>query len=347
MGIASDRIFVSNVALRERSYPDETSRQAFYIRLLEEVGKTAGIEAVTLANPPVFNPPLMRPVEGTSSSVIAVTADYFSTLHLPLIEGRLLTHFDRMGSESVAMVSRTLARRLWPTTSAVGQAIRIMNSNSANASSTTRTIVGVVDDARQATTDEDLADVYVPLLQTPSRFASIHVRSSLPSTSLMTALRQVMKDIDPEVFLSPIQDVQSIADDQLVRPRFLTSLLSAFALLALVLALIGIYGVIAYTVKQREHEIAVRMAVGASARSVIVMFMREGTIVIAAGVAVGIFGARAIGEMLQSQLFGLQPFDSWTIIAMSFLIALSGLIATWWPARRAAGTDPILALREE
>ena len=160
-------------------------------------------------------------------------------------------------------------------------------------------------------------------------------------------VRDMLKTVGPEATVSSVRDVNAIVAEHLARPRFLASLLLAFAAFALMLALIGIYGVIACSVKQREHEVAVRMAVGASSHAVTRLFMREGTMVILIGLAVGAFGASMIGRMLEAQLYGVQALDPATTVTMALFIAVAGSLATWWPARRAAATDPIIALREE
>jgi ABC-type antimicrobial peptide transport system permease subunit len=210
-----------------------------------------------------------------------------------------------------------------------------------------RTVVGVVKDVRQFYADEDLTDLYVPLLQSPGRFASLFARGAGPPASQLPALRQALKEIDREVALDSPRPLPAFIDDQLASPRFLASLLSGFALFAALLALLGVYGVIAYAVRQREREIAVRMALGADPRTVLHLFLRQGAVVIAIGIGAGILGARAMARTLESQLHGVRAADPLTLIAVSFVFAAAGLVAAWWPARRAARTDPASALREE
>jgi putative ABC transport system permease protein len=343
MGIRAGRVIAAGIAMRERSYPDEATRARFYDRLLERFDRTEGIQSVGLSNWPVLAAPPARKLESTSSSLIGVTPGYFATFEIPVREGRLFTNADRQGSELVAVVSETLAKRLWPQGGAIGQTIRAADDN---APPVARTVVGVVRDVRQTPTDEDQADLYYPLLQSPGRFATLYVRAA-PSPVSTSVLHRVIEEIDPGVTLNPAREVESMAADQFIRPRFLTSLLSAFAVLAAALALIGIYGVIAYSVKQREHEIAVRIAVGADGRKITRLFMKEGAILVAAGIAFGIAGANALGNILRSELYGVRPDDAATMLAASLSIALAGALAMWWPAHRAASTDPVIALREE
>jgi putative ABC transport system permease protein len=343
LGIQSDRLIAAGLALRERSYPDEATRLAFYDRLMNGLEQTAGIESIGVSDWPILAAPPLRRVDDTPSSVIGVTPDYFTTLGVTLKDGRFFTRADRAGSEDVAIVSETLARRLRPSGSAVGLSVRIVIGDGAPF---THSIVGVVSDVRQLPTDQELADLYIPLLQAPGRFSTVYLRVA-GSQAWTPTLRTVVRDIDPEVSLRDVRDVRVMAGEQLIRPRFLTSLMTSFAIVALILALIGIYGVVAYNVKQREHEIAIRIAVGANAASVIRLFLRQGSVVIAGGLLLGTVGAGAIGRLLESQLYGVSPGDILTMMAMSTLIALAAIAANWLPARRASRTDPMLALRAE
>ena len=343
MGIRPDGVIAAGIAMRERSYPDEATRVRFYDRLLQRFDRTEGIQTVALSNWPVLAAPPARRVESTSSSVIGVTPGYFATFEIALRQGRLFTTADRQGSELVAVISETLAKRLWPQGGAIGQTIRAADND---APPVARTVVGVVRDVRQTPTDEDQADLYYPFLQSPGRFATIYVRS-VGSPVSASLLHRVIDEIDPQVSLNPAREVKMMAADQFIRPRFLTLLLSAFAAFAAALALIGIYGVIAYSVKQREHEIAVRIAVGANGRALTRLFMKEGAVLVAAGIAIGLAGANALGNVLRSELYGIRPDDAATMVAVSLGIAVAGALAMWWPAHRAASTDPVIALREE
>ena len=291
LGIQSDRLIAAGLSLRDGSYPNEATRLAFYDRLMDGLQQTAGVESIGLSDWPILAAPPLQHVGDATSSVIGVTPDFFTTVGVTLKDGRFFTRADRVGSEDVAIVSETLARRLRPSGSAVGLPVRIVMDNGATV---TRSIVGVVSDVRQLPTDQELADLYIPLLQAPRRFSTIYLRV-VGSQSWTPALRNVLRDIDPEVSLRDARDVRVMAGEQLIRPRFLTSLMTSLAIVALILAVIGIYGVVAYNVKQREHEIAIRIAVGASAASVIRLFLRQGGVVIAAGLLLGTFGAGAIG----------------------------------------------------
>jgi putative ABC transport system permease protein len=244
------------------------------------------------------------------------------------------------------IVSETLARRISPDGHVVGRRVRTIEEQSSSAPlGSWRSIVGVTRDVRQTFSDENLRDAYLPVLQIPNRFASVYLKT--PSPAWMTHLRTVVSRINADVSLGADPPLDVAAATLLVGPRFLASVLTGFALFTALLAVFGVYGVIAYAVEQREREIAIRVALGASVRSVIAMFVKQGAVVVAAGIALGLVGARVVGQVLQTQLYGVRSFDLPTFAATGLLLASAGLLATWWPARRAARQDPMHALKEE
>jgi hypothetical protein len=207
--------------------------------------------------------------------------------------------------------------------------------------------VGVVHDIHQSHADVDLKDVYIPFAQQTTRFASLYIRAGGSSPQWLEALRRVVASIDADVFVGPAPPLSVQSNESLAGPRFITTLLMVFALFAALLALLGIYGVTAYTVQQREREIAIRMAIGATPGGVIRMFLGNSGKVLLLGIASGVFGASAVSRMLQSQLYGVERFDSWTIGSTCMVLITAGLFATWLPARCVARTDPMTGLRAE
>jgi len=351
-GFRTERLLTAGLGLRERSYPDAAARAGLYERMLARVAAIPGVESAALANWWTLQPPPAQPIEADSTrlqvSVVSVTPDYFATLGVTLAAGRTFSAADRSGSEPVAVISETLARRLWPDASAAGRRILAPNREMGAASTPQwRTVVGVVRDVRQSHADEDLADVYLPLLEAPGRFTNLYVRTAGPPRSWVAALRPAVKEVDPEVSLNEPRVFEALIAEQIARPRFLAWLLSGFAAFAAALALLGVYGVMAYAVKLREREIAVRMAVGADPGAVTRLFLKQGAQVVILGIAVGLWGAIRIGRLLESQLFGVRSWDPGTLGAVSFTLAAVGLAAVWWPSRRAARTDPVVALHEE
>jgi predicted permease len=353
LGFSTTHVVRAHLALPAQAYPDPASLATFYDRLIDDLAQAPDREPSAVANfPPFFDPPRRRVevetggLSGLDASVIGVGGDYFGVLGIPLVEGRSFTRSDRLGSEPVVIVSETLARRISPDGHVVGRRVRTIEEQSSSAPlGSWRSIVGVTRDVRQTFSDENLRDAYLPVLQIPNRFASVYLKT--PSPAWMTHLRTVVSRINADVSLGADPPLDVAAATLLAGPRFLASVLTGFALFTALLAVFGVYGVIAYAVEQREREIAIRVALGASVRSVIAMFVKQGAVVVAAGIALGLVGARVVGQVLQTQLYGVRSFDLPTFAATGLLLASAGLLATWWPARRAAQQDPMHALKEE
>lgn len=354
MGLDADQVVVGRFSLRQRAYPDPVAWSGFYQRVLSRSGEIAGAQAIAFTNSWPLQQPLTRDVgaaeSGTlplRSGIVGVSPDYFSALRIPLHEGRAFTVADRIGSTPVVLVSRTLANRLWGTTGAVGRQLRIAPAqNSAPiARAVDRTVVGVVGDIRHAHTDTDVADAYLPILQSPFPGAFVYLRGPDP-VSAERDLKRLLNSIDGEIAFGASRPLAEILDLQRAGARFLAYLLVVFAVFAASLALVGIYGVVAYTVKQREREIAVRLAMGADGNRITRMFLGQGALVLAAGLTLGIGGALALGRILRAQLFGVQPTDPAVLVGMTLAFALCGLAAIAWPAKAAASVDSATALKE-
>jgi putative ABC transport system permease protein len=278
-----------------------------------------------------------------SANPFAVSAGYFETMGMSLRDGRAFSSRDAIGTAPVVILSESLAQRLWPQERAVGHQLTMYADDG---SATTREVVGVVNDVRQSHTDVDLNDAYLSLAQRPSRFAFIYLRGP-QSATWESDLRRTVTRVDAEVAVGAPRPLALGLEQERMRPQFLAYLLTVFAILASVLALVGMHGVIAYAVRQRQREIAVRIAVGATSAAVTSMFLRDGLWVLTGGVVVGLAGAVGLGRVLQSQLHGLQPVEPRILAAASIVFVLCGLAAIGWPARRAAAVDPSLTLKEE
>jgi putative ABC transport system permease protein len=356
LGYRAQHVLTGNIGLRQRSYPDDTARAAFYGRMLPRLAQIPGVESAAFSSWWVLHQPRLLPVEtevdgrrsAHQTSVLAVSPDYFSALGIPVAAGRPFGVGDRIGAEPVALVSETLAGRLWPCQSPIGKRVLVNGVPMGTASSRQwTTVIGVVGDVRQSHSDTDLSDLYVPLLQAPGRFASLYLRTAGPAASWLSPLRDAIKKIDHEIALNRPNPWPEILEEQISRPRFLAGLLAVFAALAMTLATLGMYGVIAYGVRQREHEIAVRMSLGAAPASVTGLFLRQGAWLLSIGVTGGLLLAAAIGRMLESQLFGVRPGDPAVLGIVTGIFSATGLAAVWFPARKAARTEPAIALREE
>ncbi|HXV86460.1 MAG TPA: ABC transporter permease, partial [Gemmatimonadales bacterium] len=323
-GVQSAGVIGASLALRDRTYPDASSRIAFSERLARALEATPGITASALSYPPPLAELDARPVETDgetggirrAAGVFLVTPGFFATLQIPLLQGRLLSPGDRGATEPVAMVSETAARHLWPNVTALGQRLRVELPAfmTDGAAPITRTVVGVVRDVRHSPGDDQMADVYLPWLQVPGRFARLLIRAPGEPVVWRDGLRRLLAEIDPEVSLDQVSPLDDTVREQLARPRFLARLFTTFGLFAATLGVMGVYAVTAYAVQQREREVAVRIAVGAAPRSVTALFLRQAALVLAAGMAAGLVAAAGLGRLLQTQLYGVPPVDPVTLV---------------------------------
>jgi putative ABC transport system permease protein len=349
-GVRADEAVTASLSLRQRAYPEPIDRAAYYDRLVSRLEGIAGSTSAALGDWWPLQDTRPRRIEAGGSPrrlaaapVFAVTANYFQTLGMTLRDGRDFDRRDRLGGQPVVVVSESLARRLWPQESAIGQRLTMHPDGQGEIEQ--YDVIGVVNDVKQSHHDTDANDAYVSLAQRAGRFAFLYVRQPR-SASWEAELRAAVAAIDPEVALGEPRWLALGIEQERARPRFLAFLLMVFAGFACLLALVGVYGVIAYAVRQRRREVAIRIAIGARPRSVIGLFLRQGAVVLAAGTVAGIAGASALGRVLQSQLFGVEPGDPRILAAAAAAFVASGLIAMWWPSARAAATDPAGLLKE-
>jgi putative ABC transport system permease protein len=263
---------------------------------------------------------------------------------IPLLSGRTFQDSDNDKAAGVAIASATLARSYWPGQNPVGKHIRF----DTDPKTPWVTIVGLVADSRQAGLKNAPPPLlYFPYEQFPLPFTSVAVRSTLPQAAVTDLLKAQMRSIDPDLPFGDIQPLQSDIDRNMDQPRFRALLIGTFALLALVLAAVGVYGLISYTVTQRTREIGIRVALGAAPRQVVVPVVREGLMLALAGIALGLAGAFLGARALSSFLFGVEPGDPLTFSAVALLMLLVAVAASYIPSRRALTLDPVVALRAE
>lgn len=354
LGITTSAVVRGRVALPNHSYPDAAARLRFYERFTDEL-QTRTRASVAFTGFPPLAESVAHPVEMDGATetvpladVRSVSTEYFSVLQIPIVQGRGFSAADRIGSEPVAIVSQALAEHLSPAGNIVGRRIRSAEQPGVGAPmGDWRTVVGVVRDVRQSFMDQRPHEVYLPFYQLPAQYAPLLIRTELPAEPWRETLRAAVAVVDPSVLIGPVATLASEVDNQSADRRFLTSLLTGFAALAVLIAILGIYGVTAYAVRQREREVAIRGALGATGRKIVAMFLKETGRVLGAGVALGLFGAVMVARMIQHQLHGVPMLDGVTIAAAALLLVAAGLLATWWPARRAVGQDPSAALRAE
>jgi predicted permease len=356
LGFNSDRVLMGSLTLRQHRYPDTATRLDVHDRLLARLRSAPEVQSVALATAWPLQQARPQPIAAASSAarttaaaaVNNVSDAYFSTLDIPIVMGRAFAAEDRPGREPVAIVSETLGRRLWPGGNALGNRLVVPAAGQdGTAQPIARLVVGIARDVRQEPADADLSDLYVPVMQVPGRFMFVLMKTrGAPATGL-TPFRSALREIDSEIAINRPRAMQAVLDEVTAGPKFLATLLGGFAVVAALLALIGAYGVIAYAVRQREREIAVRMAIGAGRAQITRLFVRQGAVVLAAGLTLGTIGALAAGRLLESQLFGVTARDPLALAGVVGAFGLAGLLAIWWPARRAAATDPAIALRSE
>jgi putative ABC transport system permease protein len=333
----------------------------FYQQVLDRVRALPGVQSVVLArNLPVsgVDPSMAISIEGTPpppSQVPVVTRlrsvgpDYFSGLQTPLLSGREFSEHETAASPKVAIVSESLAKLYWPKQNALGKRLKPEMPGGEWC-----TVVGVAADVRHWAADVDIEPTaYYPYTQVPAAFLpllegnmSIAVRSQ-NSAGLLSSIRAAVGDVDKTVPVYQVKNMEDMVEESGSLRRFDMWLIGAFAGLALILAAVGIYGVMAYSVSQRTREIGIRIALGAPQRSVLRLIMEQGAKLALAGVVLGLVGAFALTRLMASLLFGVSPTDLSTFSVVPLVVLILILLGCYVPARRATRLDPVVALREE
>lgn len=353
LGFRAEGLLRTRIVLRGGAYRDQPSYERFYETLTARLSELSASPPAFASWPPFSGPPPDRIAREdslgaeTGAPVIRVSPGFFSTLEIGLVEGREFTPSDRSTAEPVAVISQTLARRLWPGASPVGQRLRITQATGRGpVAGPWRRIVGVVRDVKQTYDDANRADVYLPYAQAElGRYGSFYLRTNRPATTAAVSMRKTLASIDP---FGIVNDPRPVVDEnvQLSRARFMTSMLAGFAAFSLLVALVGVYGVVAYAVQQREREVAIRIALGATARSVVGLFISDGGRMILGGLVVGSAAAIVVGRLIQNQLIGVAPLD-WRSYALAYVVMImAGVAAVWWPARRAGRVAPVQVLND-
>jgi predicted permease len=284
--------------------------------------------------------------EEPAADLRVATPGYFEALEIPLLGGRLPRPGDDARAPLVAVVSEELARRAFPGENPVGRRIRVGGTR--DPATPWRTVVGVVGGVRDnALGRAPDPEIYLPMAQQPNRVMRLVARSAAGADLAAEALRQAVESVDPALPVAQLGSVEVSVRDTLAPERFVAGLLAVFAGVALALAAVGLYGVMAYAVGQRTREIGIRMALGARPREVLGLVLRQGAVRLAGGLAAGALAAWGLSRLLRGLLYGVAPYDPATFAAMAALLAATAVAATWLPARRAARLDPVEALRVE
>ncbi len=288
-----------------------------------------------------------RPAPGAGQRPMAlwrsVTPAYFQVMAIPLLAGRVLSDADNQKAPPVIVVNQALARRFWPGASAIGGRIAI-DQNAGKVSE----IVGVVGDVKPDRVEgEDWPTIYNPYPQAPVGSMTLAVRTAGPPMALAPALLREVHQLDPDQPVADVRTMEDVVDQSVANARFNTQLLGVFAGVALILASVGIYGVISYDVTERTNEIGIRMALGAQPRDVFKLILGQGGRLAVYGIVAGLMGASILTRWMGTMLFGVDPTDTGTFAAISISLAAVALAACYLPSRRAMALEPVAALRHE
>jgi putative ABC transport system permease protein len=353
-GFTAENMLTANLTLVE--FKDPSRRANLASEVIARIATLPGVQVVSggSALPPITAQRATRfAVQGApndsgglrTSYFIAVSPDYFRALGTEMAEGRDFTPRDDEAAPEVVIINRTMARNLFPNESALGKRLQIVNSEYSNE---WREIVGVVGDVRYSGLDDTgEAAIYTPFAQTPFMWSNLMIRTTVPPHTLLQSVRNAVTSVDPGLEPSNFRTMDQLVSERVAQPRFNTSLLAGFALLALALAGVGNYAVIAYSVTQRTHEIGVRLALGARSSDVIQLILKQGMWPALLGASIGLGGAWAMTRLMSSLLFEVSATDPATFAAVTMLLLVTALAACWIPARRATKVDPVIALRHE
>ena len=355
-GFNANGVLAMRLSLPSAKYPKGQPRVDMYRQVFERVRALPGVESAGA----VLSLPLggdtfnvgrsfiregrpMTPEESANASYLVATPDYFRTLAIPLVAGRAFTEQDTEQSPMVVIVNETMARKYWPGESPVGKRITIWRDEKF-----AREVVGVVGDTRAALDTPPGAQMYVPFAQDAGWGSmTMVVRTTVEPSSLAGAVRGEIHALDKTLPVYNVRTMNEVAAASVAPRRAAMLLLTAFAAVALLLAVLGIYGVTAYYVTQRTHEIGIRMALGAQTRDVLRLVVGQGIRLTLVGLALGIACAFALTRVMASLLYGVKPTDPATFTGGALLLALVALVACYLPARRATKVDPMVALRYE
>jgi predicted permease len=356
-GFNSEKLLTMAISLPSSRFPDGPSQASFFRRLAERVESAPGVESAGFTS--VL--PLGKNFDGRglaiedhpkprgqelSADIYVVTPGYLKAVGIRLLRGRMLEEQDSQSSPLAALINETMARELWPGQDPLGRRIRFPGRE--GEAPPWRSIVGVVADVKQYGLDKQSSmQFYLPEDQFPFQSGSLVVRAKTDPAALTGTVRGEVHAMDADLAIYDVATMDQLLSDSMSLRRFSMILLAIFAAVALTLAAIGIYSVISYSVTQRTHEIGVRMALGAASGDVLRLVMAEGMLTAGIGAAAGLFGSVFLTRFIASLLFGVSATDPATyavIVAMLFAVAL---LACYIPARRATGTDPMVALRYE
>ena len=357
-GLQPAHVGTLRIALPQTSYKDDLKIASFYEQFLRSAAALPGVESVGIAdNLPASNVdnsttpftiadrPALRESEVPTADLESTSADFLSSLRVPLLEGRAVGDRDTPDAPRVAVISRAMAQRFWPKQKPIGQRFKLGN---ASANAPWLSVVGVVGNVEQNWWDpQPRPTIYLPYQQAPRRVMNVVVRTFSAPMTVISATRDVVRKIDPQVVLLDTQDMNGVIADALSPVRIIGILMAVFGVVALVLSALGVYGVLAQSVAQRTREFGIRMALGASPRDVLKVVVTQALRLSVIGLAIALPISIALTHAMSSFLFGIVGLNLSILAGFATVLLLSAIAAACVPARRAAKVDPIVALRYE
>ncbi|HEX6729597.1 MAG TPA: ABC transporter permease [Pyrinomonadaceae bacterium] len=354
VGFKSEQLLSLEYRLPRNKYENAEVQWNFHRQVTEQVQQVPGVQSASLVRGLPFSgnggstaitlPDRELPAPGTEPEVMFNTAmpNYFETIGIPLFRGRTFSEQDSANAPTAVVINQTMATRFWPNQDPLGKQIRFVSDNSVG------TIVGVVGDAKQYWIEEtQRPQLYVPFSQNAGIFATLVIRTTVDPLSLSEQVRQAVWKVDPDQPMWKIRTVEFLVNRSVADRKFLMALMGIFAGLALLLTMVGLYGVISYLVNQRTQEIGIRMALGAQVGQILRMVLKQGMFLVLLGVALGLTAAWLSTRLISKLLFQVSATDPATFITISVLLIVVALLACYLPARRAMRVDPLEALRYE
>ncbi|HST23586.1 MAG TPA: FtsX-like permease family protein, partial [Blastocatellia bacterium] len=363
LGVRTDHVLTSFLPVPAKRFSDAQQINAYYSRMLEQIKAVPGISHATVTTGipllgtgfgmafSIVGQPTSDPSESPGGGFQMVTPEYFDTFGISIVQGRSFTDRDTAESVRVAMVNENLANRYFSGVDPLTQRIAIAGlipGSMKIGPPVEWQIVGVFHNVRNGKgLREEYPEIYVPFRQSPWPNAAVAVRTVGDPQSINQSLAAAVNSVDPDLPLAGVKTMEQVAGESLAFDRFGMVVYGSFAVLGLGLAVVGIYGVMAFAVSQRTHEIGLRMALGASRVQVFSLFLREGAILALIGSAFGLAGAYLVGRAMQATLYGVGALDAVAFIGVAVVLLVAALLACFFPARRASKVDPMIALRYE